>query len=157
MATLYEIIDLIERFDYQFDEETGEMLNAKDLDELELAKSEKVENCCLYIKNLLADAEAYKREKESFADKQRRAEKKAEGLKAYVEYCLNGDTYKSDRVNVSYRKSTQVVVDDISQVDDKYLKYSAPTVDKARVKKLLANGTEIKGCTLVEKNNISIK
>jgi hypothetical protein len=75
MASLYEIIGQIENFDYQFDEETGEMLNAKDLDELEIAKSEKVENVCLYIKNLLADAEAYKREKDSFAEKQRRAEK----------------------------------------------------------------------------------
>lgn len=157
MATLYEIVGAIEHFDYQFDEETGEMLNAKELDDLELARSEKIENCCLFIKNLLADAEAYKREKDSFAEKQKRAEKKAEGLKAYVEYCLQGDTYKSDRVNVSYRKSTQVSVDDISKIDEEYLKYSEPTPDKARIKKLLQSGEVVEGCSLVEKNNISIK
>lgn len=157
MATLYEIMSEIENFEYKFDEETGEMLNAIQLDELEMAKTEKIENCCLFIKNLLADAEAYKREKEAFAEKQRRAEKKAEGITDYVAYCLQGETYKSDKVQVSYRKSVSVAVDDISKVDDEYLKYALPTVDKARVKKMLQNGEAVEGCHLEEKQNMSIK
>lgn len=158
MASLYEIIGQIENFDYQFDEETGEMLNAHDLDELNIEKDKKIENVCLYIKNLLADAEAYKREKDSFAEKQRRAEKKAEGLKEYVAYCLQGEAFKSDRVDVGYRKSVVVQVpDDYTKVDDDYLKYKEPTIDKDKIKRALKSGVEIEGCSLVEKQNIQIK
>lgn len=157
MATLYEIMSEIENFDYHFDEETGEMLNATQLDELEIAKNEKIENCCLFVKNLLADAEAYKREKEAFAEKQKRAEKKAEGIKEYVAYCLQGEAYKSDRVQVSYRKSVSVAIDDISKVGEEYLKFAIPTVDKVKVKKMLQNGELVEGCHLEEKQNMSIK
>lgn len=158
MANLYEIISEIENFNYEFDEETGEMLNAKALDELELAKNEKIENCCLYIKNLLADAEAYKNEEKSFAEKRKHAEKKAEGLKRYVKYCLAGDTYKSDRVSVSYRKSEQVIVpDDIYSLNDEFLRYKTPEADKTKIKAALKAGETVEGCSIITKQNITIK
>ena len=158
MATLYEITKEIEFFDFEIDEETGEILNAMQLDELEMARDEKVENCCLFIKNLLSDAEAYKREKESFAEKQRRAERKAESLKNYVQYCLNGEKYKSDRVTVSYRKSESVDISDADRIPEEYVRtITEIKPDKKLIKEAIKRGEKIDGADLVEKQNMIIK
>lgn len=156
MAKLYEIINEIENFDFDIDEETGEILNAADLEGLELERDVKIENICLWIKNLKADAEAYKNEKLSFADKQRRAEAKAESLKKYMAYVLDGQKFKTDRVQVSWRKSEAVEVDDVLKLPAE-LKRISVEADKKALKDRLKAGEDFEGVRLVEKNNITIK
>ena len=157
MATLYDLVREIEDFQFEIDEETGEILNIKDLDDLELEKNEKIEQLCLWIKNLKADAAAYKAEKDSFAKKQKAAENKAESIKGYIEYILSGDKFKTDRVTVSYRKSEQVECLDMSLVDDDYLRFKEPELDKTKIKKALKDGVKVGGCMLVERQNMNIK
>lgn len=65
-----------------WDQETGEIFDSKKMDQLEMARDTKIENIALYIKNLTADAEALKAEKQSFAERQKAAENKAEALKS---------------------------------------------------------------------------
>ena len=60
MARLYEIMQEIEGFEFEVDGETGEILNADALDLLEIERDTKIENICLWIKNLRADARAYR-------------------------------------------------------------------------------------------------
>lgn len=157
MAKLYELIDEIENFEFEIDQETGEILNIKDLDDLEVAKNEKIENLCLWVKNLRADEAAYKAEKDSFAKKEKAAKNKAESVKNYIQTVLAGSAFKTNRVAVSYRKSESVEYNDVCEVDDNYLKYGAPTVDKNAVKKAIKEGIEVKGCRLIEKQNMQIK
>ena len=157
MASLYELVKEIENFEFQIDEETGEILNFEELDKLELEKGVKVENLCLFIKNLKADAAAYKAEKESFEKKRKQAENKAESLTRYLQNMLAGEKYKSDRVTVSYRKSEQVECADLLEVDDDYLRYKSPELDKKKIKDAIKAGVEVKGCQLVEIQNIQIK
>ena len=157
MGKLYDIVRDIEDFEYEIDEETGEILNANQLDALELEKDNKIEQLCLYIKNLKSDAAAYKAEKDSFAKKQKAAENKAESIKGYVEYILSGDKFKTDRVTVSYRKSEQVECLDMSLVDDDYLRFKEPELDKTKIKKALKDGIKVGGCMLVERQNMQIK
>ena len=64
-----------------WDQETGEIFDSKKMDQLEMERDTKIENIALYIKNLTADAEALKTEKQSFAERQKAAENKAESLK----------------------------------------------------------------------------
>ena len=71
MANLYELERALQEFELEIDEETGEILNMEDMDALQMERDIKVENIALWIKNLLSDAEAYKREKESFYAKER--------------------------------------------------------------------------------------
>lgn len=97
MGRLYDLVREIEDFEFEIDEETGEILNAEDLDNLELEKNEKIEQLCLWIKNLKSDASAYKAEKDSFAKKQKAAENKAESIKNYIAYILAGEKFKTDR------------------------------------------------------------
>ena len=157
MATLYDIVREIEDFEFQIDEETGEILNIDELDALQLEKDTKVENICLLIKNLRSDAEAYKAEKNSFELKRKHAENKADRLTAYVQYILAGNKFKSSKVNVSYRKSEQIECVDMLMVDPDYLRFKEPELDKKKIKDAIKAGVEVKGCQLVERSNIQIK
>lgn len=157
MATLYEITREIEDFQFEIDELTGEILNIDELDALQLEKDTKVENICLLIKNLRSDAEAYRTEKKAFEQKIRAAENKAARLTAYVDYILAGDKFKSSKVNVSYRKSEQIECLDLLAVDDDYLRYKEPELDKKKIKDAIKAGIEVKGCQLVERQNLQIR
>ena len=150
MATLYELDAQLRNFDLDIDEETGEILNADELEAIELARDTKIENIALFIKNLKSDAEAYKKEKEAFYKKEQQATKKAEYLREYLQMFLNGDKFKSDRVNITYRASESVAIDPL-QIDNDFLAQNnwlvaqAPKIDKMALKKALKDGVEIRG------------
>lgn len=153
---LYEINEKLQNFNLEVDEETGEVLNIDELDNLELAKNEKIENICLYIKNLKADAEAYENEKQAFADREKRATNKAKSLQRYLENILNGEKFETTKAKCTWRKSEKVEVTDMLSIPRQYIKVKED-VDKTELKKALKNGDEIKGAKLVENNNLSIK
>ena len=154
MATLYEIDAEILNC---IDAETGEIIDFDKLQELQLARDEKIENVALWYKNLMSDAEQYKAEKDAFAEKEKAAKKKAEGLKAYLENALQGAGFKTTRVNVTWRKSEKVEIDDLFALDDCYLNYSEPKPDKTAIKAAIKDGLEIKGAHIETCNNMSIK
>lgn len=156
MATLYEIDQSILAC---VDGETGEILDGERLAELQIEREQKIESVALWYKNLLSDAEVYKAEKNSFAEKEKRAKERAESLKAWLDNALSGEPFKaaSGRVAISYRKSETVVVDDLFSVPDEYLRYKEPELDKMSVKKAIKEGMQITGVHIEEKNNISIK
>lgn len=157
MAKLYEIMNEIENFDFEIDEETGEILNFDALDRLQVARDVKIENLCLWVKNLKSDAEAYKAEKESFAKKQKQAENRATSLHNFIQTVLNGENFKTDRVTVSYRKSEAIELEDKICVPDKYFVPQEPKLDKTGLKKAIKAGEEFGGAHLVERQNMSIK
>ena len=157
MATLYELADALRGFDLDIDEDTGEITNLDDLDAIEMEFRDKVENVALMIKNFLSDAEAYKREKESFAKKEQIAKNKAERLKAYLAGNLGGEKFKSDRVTISYRKSDSVEITDAAALPVEYLRTKEPEPNKSEIKKALKAGKKVSGAVLVEKESIQIK
>ncbi len=139
------------------DMETGEIIDAEKLDNLQMDKEQKIENIALWIKNLVSDAEALKAEKQAFADRQRAAENKATSLKKYLANYLAGEKYKSAKVSVSFRKSEAVNILDMSKIPEQYLKVAEPTADKTGIKNALKAGEIIAGAELVENQNIQIK
>lgn len=156
MAKLYEIDQAIENFDYQFDEETGEMINAMELDALEMERKEKIEGICLYIKNLTSDIDAYKNEIKSFQEKAKRVEKKIQGMKDYLNYSLGGEKFHTDLIDITYRKSTAVEITGI--LDEEYqVAKTTYTPDKDKIKKAIQSGVEVLGAELVERQNMQIK
>lgn len=159
MATLYEIEQEILSC---IDEETGEVIDFEKLDALALERDRKIENIALWIKNLEADAKAFKEEKDSFAQKQKAAESRANSLKAYLKSYLAGTTYKSNKVNISFRSSKAAEVYDLDALMryddcDSFLKYKDPEPDKTAIKKAIDEGIELPGCRIVENSNIQIK
>lgn len=139
------------------DEETGELFDADRFEELCTTRDEKVENICLWIKNLKAEIEALKAEKEAFAKRQKSAENKMESLQRYISGYLNGTTFESAKVKVSYRKSESLEIAEGAAIPDVYLKYKAPEIDKIELKKAVKAGLELEGVSLVEKQNMQIK
>lgn len=154
MANLYEINQAIMAC---IDSETGEIIDMQKLAELQLEREQKIENVALWYKNLLSDAEQYKAEKNAFAEKEQKAKNKAESLKNYLDFALAGDNYKSARVNVSYRQSESVIIDDIDILDERFIKFAEPTADKVAIKNALKAGEDVKGVHLEQKSNIQIK
>lgn len=106
---LYEInSQIMAAFEAAVDMETGEIINEaayEALNGLQMEREEKIEGILLWIKNLTADANALKREKQAFADRQAAAERKAESLKRYVADALAGEKFQTERVSVTWRKS----------------------------------------------------
>lgn len=79
------------------DMETGEIVDIKKLESLQMERDQKIENIGCWIKNLLSDAEALKSEKENLAKRQKVAESKAASLKEYLSRYLDGEKFKSAR------------------------------------------------------------
>ena len=159
--TLYEIQDNIRRaIEQGFDEETGEIFDASDLEALQIQRDEKIENIALYIKDLKAEAEAIKTEKMNLTKRQQTAENHAESLKRYLTKCLDGEKFKTARVAISYRKSETVeFIDgfDINLLPDQYQRKRDPEADKTALKDALKEGKEIYGVYLADHNNTIIK
>lgn len=157
MAKLYEINSQIENFDFEIDEETGEILNFKELENLEIERAEKIENIALWYKNLLSDAEAFKAEEKAFKERREQAEKKAESLKNYLNFALKGETFKTVKVEIKYRKSESVNVTDVSKLAREYLTIVEPKPNKTAIKKAIKDGKIIEGAEIIVNNNIQIK
>lgn len=139
------------------DEETGEIIDTEKLDTLQMERDRKIDNIGLWIKDLDAEAEAIKAEQLKLADRMAAAERKATKLRQYLTHFLDGEKFKTPRLAISFRKSTQVCVDDATALPEDYLKYAEPTVDKTKVKNALKDGVLLNGVRLIERKNIQIK
>lgn len=153
--TLY---DIDQRITDLVDDETGEVKDIGAFEDLQMERSEKIENALLYIKNLRADAAAYKAEAKSFQDKEKAAESKIKSLKSLVSYALDGERFKTERVTASYRKSVSVDIVAPEMVPDAYIRTKVETSpDKTAIKQAIQSGNAVPGCELVEKQNLQIK
>ena len=156
--TLFEIDNLIINFEYEIDEETGEILNADELDSLAMAREEKLENIGLYIKNIEAEAKAIKAEKENMAARQKRLENKSDSLRGYLANALDGEKFSTPRIALSWRKSEMVDIEPDAKVPDEYVRTETiRKPDKLGLKEALKNGAEFDGVRLVTRQNLQIK
>ena len=154
MATLYEIdVAIMECVDA----ETGEIIDDEKLNALLMERNVKLESVALWIKNLESDASAIKAEREALEKRQKIAENKAASLRAWLLQALSGQKFSTARVAVSYRKSVSTEVDSESVAKKWCRKKITYTPDKTAIKEALLSGMKIKGCRLVEKQNIQIK
>lgn len=113
---LYEINQEIQRiFDsVVLDEETGEIVSADfaALDELQMAKEEKLKNCGLVYLNRQAEAEAVKREVYRLTHRYKSLVSENKRLLDYMQFHLHGEEFNCPQFTVKYSKSTRVKVDD---------------------------------------------
>ena len=160
--TIYEIDNRIAEL---VDPETGELLDYEAFAALAMEREAKIENMALWYKDLTAEAKAIREEEKALAERRKSAENKAERLKSYLDEALAGESYKTSRVAVSYRKSTAVeVFNEVQVVEeleegcyDSCLLYQTPKIVKSELSKLLKGGVTIPGAELVERSNIQIR
>lgn len=153
--TIYEIdaaiLDCI-------DTETGEVIDIDRLTALEMERDQKISNVACWIKDLKAEAEAIKAEKQNLDKRQKVAENKVEQLKNYLSYVLNGTKFKDARVAISYRKSESVQCSDdaINTLPEEFIKVEK-SIKKSELKEAIKNGQTFAGCEIVTNENIQIR
>ena len=141
------------------DTESGEIIDLEAIAALEMERDKKIENLGCWYKNLLADAEALKAQKNAFAEREKAAKAKAESLRGFLGRYLNGKKFETAKVAMSFRKSEAVEFDAkcISDVPEEFLKFKDPELDKVAVKKAIKAGETVPGCELVQRQNLQIK
>ena len=156
---LYEIDEAIMSC---IDEETGEIIDSEKLDKLTMERDKKLENVACWIKDLKAEAEALKAEKQAFAERQRVAENKANSLKKYLAYSLYGKKFSTAKCAVSFSSTESVEVTDeglnnLMKEHDELLTYKAPEPNKTAIKQAIKDGLNVSGVQLVQNINTIIK
>lgn len=152
--TLY---DIDQRIADLIDPETGEITDFSALDALQMERSEKVGQIARAYRNALAEAAAIGAEVDRLTQREKAASKRADSLKSYLEYALNGETYKDNTVTVYYRKTTAVVVAEDAVLPEEYLRYSKPAVNKTALGEALRGGTVIPGASIETHVSMIIK
>lgn len=163
---LFEINSAIENFDFQVDEETGEILNIDELDNLEMLKDEKVENIALFIKNLKAQENALDSEYKAMYARKKATVNKRQNLEKYLAKALDGKKFETSKCRVSFRRSTQVVIED----EDKFIQWAktfnprlikeqvtVKPVKKEILNALKSDGLSVEYASLKEERNMQIK
>ena len=157
--TIYEINEEILNC---IDLETGEIIDIDRLNDLQLERDAKIENVACWIKELKAEAEAIKTEKQTLAERQKVAENKAESLKKWLAYALQGEKFKTAKCSVSFRKTESVEVTDeglsnLMKEHDELLTYKAPEPNKKAIKDALKDGLSVEGVRLGCNTSVIIK
>lgn len=142
--------------------EDGEIADFEVFNQLQMERTEKIENIALWIKNLLAEAEAIKTEKEKLADREKKAKAKAEQLKVYLGDVLEGQKFSSPKVAITWRTSKSVELDEgfvewAQKNNPDLLKFKEPEADKTAIKEYMASGNNLSLARIAEKQNIQIK
>ncbi len=70
---------------------------------------------------------------------------------------LNGEKFKTARVECSFRKSQRVEVENIELLPEEFLKCKDPEANKTAISKAIKEGKEIAGVRLVNALNLQIK
>lgn len=157
--SIYEIDDSILSL---VDMETGEIEDEKRYDELQMERTQKVENIGCYYKNLVAEAKAMKEEEANLAQRRKAVENKAERIKNLLAYALRGEKFESPRLRCSYRKSKSIEVD-ASFVEwaqehaDDLLTYKEPVPNRTAIKEALSDGREIEHAEIVTNESLQVK
>ena len=146
------------------DLETGEVIDTERLDALNMERDAKIENVACWIKELKAEAEAIKQEKLVLADRQRVAENKAESLKKWLAYALNGKKFKTAKCSISFRntESVEITPEGLTNLmrggKDELLTYKEPEPNKTAIKNAIKNdGLNVAGVQLVQNVSTIIK
>ena len=156
---LYEIDNAI----YECVNEDGEVIDQDKLEELQMERDKKIEGIACWIKELAAEANAIKEEKLKLEARQRVAENKVKSLKSYLAYALQGASFRTAKVSVSFRKteSVEVTPDGLENLmrggRDDLLKYKEPEPDKTAIKQALKSGLNVRGVQLVQNTSTIIK
>lgn len=150
---------IVEAMENAVDEETGEINEGAMiwLDRLSVARDEKIESLFMWLKEIKAEADAIRNEEKALEKRRLVVERKADGLKQFLQKYLRGEKFKTPKVSVSYRKTSSVsVAVDPHELPAQFQRVSVDA-DKTAIKEALQKGEEVAGCSIVEKQSMIVK
>ena len=159
---LYEITEklnsVIEHGDLFISASDGEIFNPEALDALKMERDEKVNNCLMVMRQYETDAMSLDAEIKRLTALKKHYAGRAEWMKNYVQHCLQGERFKSDLFNVTYRMSKAVEIKDFRQVPEIYYKdQGEKDILKGQIMEVLKNGGTVPGAELVEHTSMIVK
>lgn len=157
---LYEInADIDTLIESCIDPETGEVIEDLDerLNELTIARAEKIENLAFVIKNYKAEAEKLDKFKKQVDARLKAYTNNIERLKRYLASCMNdGEKFKSTMNSIYFMHTKSVNVSDAffaAEENEQYMRVKKEA-NKDAIKTALDAGETVAGAELVE--NISL-
>lgn len=143
----------------EVDEETGEILNSAELEQIEGAARDKIEATALYLRELDAEAKAAKDEAERILSRVKSMQKRSDYLKAMLLDALHATgKVKTGRVTVSIRTTQAVAVDEGANLPEAYTTVKTTvSPNKVAIKQALLDGVEVPGCSLEARESVSIR
>jgi len=162
MPKMYEITadyDRLSNMDMETDGDVEAFLSL--MKELEGTFDQKAENYCKLIRNLEADAEAYKVEKDRLAKKQKSIENRVDEIKKYLQYEASkiietGTSRKVGLFTLAIRNNPEKLeVIDEAYIPDIFKKVYTE-LDKEMIKESLKIGTDVPGARLVSGTSLRI-
>jgi hypothetical protein len=165
MRSLYEIDKSIEQCIIDgTDFETGEFVAFDELNELQMERDQKIEGVALYVKDARAEAAAIKAEITVLKARMDKLNRNADGASEWIASALNGSKFSTSKVDCTFRRSEAV------ETDEEFCQWAygvgmydlithkeSDEPNKAKIKAFLKNGGELEHCSLVNKNNLTIK
>lgn len=144
------------------DPETGEVAEYETFLTLAMERQKKTEGIALWIKNLRAEIAAIKEEETTLKERRRKAERQAERLEEFLGWALDGQKLETPRVEVRYRKSEGVVLEEgfvpwAEEHAPELLNYGAPKPVLNEIRARLKNGQKVPYALLETRQNMSIK
>lgn len=125
-----------------------------------MGSEEKLESYCVVIRQLEADAEMLKAEKDRIYKKQQVAENSVERMKAAITEFMSAQNTKKSKAGiftVSLSESKAVNITDESKVPARFLVEQPPKINKKAIREELIAGEEIAGCELKINQGVRIK
>lgn len=164
--TLYDIDQQLIAIMEAVDPETGEWVgDQKALDDLNMARDQKIENIACFIKDLRGDIAKLKSEIEGLQKRMKVLQSKEAWLLENLRRSLDGQKFESSRCVVQFKLNPEKV----EFTDEKAVlawavnyrqdavKYSNPTLSKDVIKSILKDGTEVPGAELVRDTRMEVK
>ena len=159
---LYELNNAyIQALNSCIDSETGEITDLSALEELEIAKDEKVKNCALFILNAEAEISALDEQEKKFKERKKYLKNKVQRIKDYVANNID-KAYTFTEVKVFFKASEETVITD-KEAFENYCKRHKELCtikyepNKSAIKQAIASGLKVKGAEIVKKQNLQIK
>ena len=159
---LYEINAALEAL---VNPETGELMDYDAFEALQIARDEKIEGMALWYKDMVAEAKAIKEEADSLTSRRKALESRADRLKSYLDFQLNGEKFKTARCSLTYRKTASLQVDDIEKLiqwcenngHDECVRYKEPEISKSAVSALIKEGIDVPYASIKEDRSLGVK
>ena len=129
------------------------------LESIELAVADKLEGYAMVIKNIQSDIDGLKAEEKRLADRRKAMENNVERMKQAMRDALltvEGNRLKTDKFTFSFRKSTSVQITDETLIPPQFIETKTEVV-KTDIAKMLKDGAQIPGASLVENQSLQIK
>lgn len=159
MPSLYELTQGVQQLQDLL--ELGEIDDQVFRDTLDAMDIEtKVENICKVLKNLQAQADMYKAEKDRLAERQKTAENGVKRLKDSLLAYMQVTNHKKVQAGVftvskSSRQSVEVLYEDM--LPDEFLIPQPAKVDKTAITKALKAGEAVAGAEFVTNEFVTIR